>query len=217
MDNLVFLDPNTIETDPFTTSKVIAEHGKVSHKATQQLIRTHEETLREFGRVEFEMRPLKTRGGIQNEVIYHLNEQQATLLITFMKNTTPVVRFKKTLVKQFYIMQKELQSRKITRELGKRAREALTNSIQGLPDSPHKAMKYKHYTDLIYKIVFGKTAKQLREDYGITDKDNLRNYFQSTELDKLDKLENQVSVLIELGYDYQTIKGELQKKYVEVA
>jgi len=51
MNKLVFMDPDSIKEEPFTTSKVIAEHGNVSHKATQQLIRTHIETLNEFGRV----------------------------------------------------------------------------------------------------------------------------------------------------------------------
>jgi hypothetical protein len=58
-----------IEEDPSTTSKVIAEHRQVSHKATQQLMRSHEETLKEFGRAEFEMRLLQTKGGTQMETV----------------------------------------------------------------------------------------------------------------------------------------------------
>jgi len=163
------------------------------------------------------MRPLQTKGGMQNETIYRLNEQQATLLITFMKNTEPVVRFKKALVKQFYIMQRELEKRRVTREIGKRSREALTDAIQGLPDSPHKDMKYKQYTDMIYKIVFGKNAKQLREEFGIAKKDNLRDRFSSFDNKRIDKMEQQVSTMIELDYDYYTIKDALSKKYLKTA
>lgn len=215
MNELVFLEPDDIQEEPFTTSKVIAENGKVEHKTVTDLINRYKEDIKEFGEVRFKIafNPNTSR----NYNVYQLNEQQATLLITYMQNTLPVRKFKKALVKQFYIMQKELNSRKVTREIGKQAREALTNAIQGLPDSPHKAMKYKHYTDLIYKIVFGKNAKQLRAEYGISEKDNLRDRFQSIENERIEKLEQQVGVMIDLGYDYKTIKDALIKKYLMTA
>lgn len=205
---LVFLDPNSIEEIPFTTSEVIAENGNVKHDTVQRLIRKYETDIEEFGKLGFQIRPSESG---QSEKIYKLNEQQATLLIIFMKNTLPVRRFKKALVKQFYLMQKELISRKVTRQIGKEARESLTNAIQALPDTPHKEMKYKHYSDLVYKKIFGKNAKQLKIDYGIGKKDNLRNMFTADELDKVIKLERQISSLIELGYEYSEIKGILNK------
>jgi phage regulator Rha-like protein len=211
MDKLVFLDPDDINETPFTTSKLIAEHGKVKHKNTVELIRNYEEDLKEFGKVTFETEASQSG---QKEIVYHLNEQQATLLITFMKNTMTVIKFKKALVKQFYIMQKELTKRITTREIGKRAREALTNAIQSLPESPHKCYKYNQYTDLVYKIVFGKIARKLREEYGITKKDNLRDRFSAEENGKIDKLEQMIGSMIELGYDYGVIKDALTKKYL---
>jgi phage regulator Rha-like protein len=217
MNELVFLDPNDIKETPFTTSKVIAEHGQVKHHALQAMISKYEDDLKEFGRVSFEMRPLETKGGLQNEKIYHLNEEQATLLITYMKNTLPVRKFKKDLVKQFYIMQKELEKRKVTREVGKQARETLTSAIQSLPESPHKEMKYKQCTDLIYKIVFGKNAKQLREEYGISKKDNLKDRFSYQDSENILRLERQVGSMVELGYDYYTIKDVLMNKYIKSA
>lgn len=215
MNKLVFLEPNDIEEIPFTTSKLIAEHGKVVHHTVTKLIQTYEEDLKEFGILRFQIEEIKGRG--QPEKYYHLNEEQATLLITYMKNTLPVRKFKKALVKQFYIMQKELIKRTATRQIGKEAREALTNAIQALPDSPHKGMKYKHYSDLVYKIVFDKNAKQLRDEYGIDKKGDLRNRFTAEELDKVLKLEKQASVLIELGQDYKTIKQTLTDYYSKIS
>jgi len=150
----------------------------------------------------------------QSEKIYKLNEEQATLLITFMKNTSPVIKFKKALVKQFYVMAKELNKRKVTRIIGKQAREALTNAIQSLPESPHKSMKYKHYTDLVYKIIFGKNSKQLKAEYGIDSKGSLRDYFTSDEIKDIERIENQIGVLLDLGNECQTIKLILNKKYL---
>ncbi|MBW2002988.1 MAG: Rha family transcriptional regulator [Deltaproteobacteria bacterium] len=213
MEKLVFLEPDDVQEVPFTTSEVIAEHGKVAHDTVQRLIRNYRKDIEEFGIIGFEIRKTKSGRG-RPEKIYRLNEEQATLLITYMQNTLPVRKFKKALVKQFYIMQKELTSRKVTREIGKEAREALTNAIQALPESPHKSMKYKHYTDLAYKVVFGKNAKQLREEYGLGKNDNLRNRFSASELDKVLKVERQISVLIELGYSYHDIKAEISRKYL---
>lgn len=214
MNNLVFLEPDDLNEIPFTTSKVIAEHGRVRHDTVQRLIRSYETDLEEFGKLGFEIRPLESG---QSEKVYKLNEQQATLLIIYMKNTLPVRQFKKALVKQFFLMQKELISRKVTRQIGKQAREALTNAIQGLPESPHKQMKYKHYTDLVYKIVFGKNTKQLREFHSIGKTDNLRNRFTSAELGQVEKLEGQISSLIDLDYDYQAIKDIVSRKYLKSA
>ena len=215
MNNLVFLEPDDLNEIPFTTSRVIAENGKVRHDTVQRLIRGYESDLEEFGKLGFEIRPSESG---QSEKIYKLNEQQATLLIIYMKNTLPVRQFKKALVKQFYLMQKELISRKVTRQIGKQAREALTNAIQGLPESPHKDMKFKHYTDLVYKIVFGKNTKQLKEQFGL-DKSStiLRNRFTSSELEQVEKLEGQISSLIALDYDYQAIKDILLRKYLKSA
>jgi len=214
MNKLVFLEPNDLNEIPFTTSKVISEHGKVKHHALQVMISKYQSDLEEFGKVSFEIRPLESG---QSEKVYKLNEQQATLLIIYMKNTLPVRQFKKALVKQFYLMQKELISRKVTRQIGKQAREALTNAIQGLPESPHKSMKFKHYTDLVYKIVFGKNTKQLRDAYGITKKDNLRNRFTASELSQVERIEVQISSLIDLDYDYQSIKDVVSRKYLKSA
>lgn len=215
MNNVVFLDPDDINEIPFTTSKVIAEYGEVKHHTVTKLIQQHEKDLKEFGILRFKIEEIKGRG--QPEKYYQLNEEQSTLLITFMKNTKPVVAFKKALVKQFYLMQKELTNRRITREIGKQAREALTNAIQGLPDSPHKEMRYKNYTDLVYRIVFSKTAKQLKEEFGLKKSAELRNRFSANELKQVERLEQQVSVLIELGHDYKEIKAELTKKYLRIA
>lgn len=213
MGELVYLDPNDCAETPFTTSKIIAENGKVSHKAVQQLVRKHEIHLKEFGRVEFEMRPLITKGGVQNETVYHLNEPQSALLITFMKNTAPVIKFKKVLVREFYRMQSELTKRRMTREIGKQARAALTEAISHLPESPHKGMKYKQYTDLVYTTVFGKNGRQLREHYGIGKNVDLRNRFMASELEMVERMEAFVGTLVDAGMDYATIKEAVKRKW----
>lgn len=208
---LVFIKSSNLKEEPFTTSKVIAECGKVNHHTVTKLIQTYEKDLQEFGILRFQIEEIKGKG--QPEKHYKLNEQQATLLITYMKNTLPVREFKKDLVKQFYFMKKELEKRKIERAKGIVNRNALTEAIDKLPYTPHKPMIYRHYTDLAYKLAFGKTTKQLRVQFGIGGEETPRDYLQVAEIARVEKIENEIAVLIEFGNSYSNIKNMMLKKY----
>lgn len=97
---LVMLDKKS--NKPVTSSIVIADHVCMPHKSVIQLIRQNLADFEEFGRVAFEMLPFKTHGGIQKREAANLNEQQATLLLTYMRNSVIVKQFKVKLVKAFY-------------------------------------------------------------------------------------------------------------------
>jgi phage regulator Rha-like protein len=88
--------------EPMTTSLAIAEGVQMDHATVLKLLRKHVEQLSELGGVGFEIQPFDTNGGQQWRDVYFLNEQQATLLITFMRNTEIVIRFKVALVKAFF-------------------------------------------------------------------------------------------------------------------
>ena len=98
--------PNQIVTvangQAVTTSLAIAQGTEVEHKAVIQLVRNYLADLEEFGRVAFEMAPFETAGGTQKREVAILNEQQSTLLLTLMRNSEIVVRFKVRLVKAFF-------------------------------------------------------------------------------------------------------------------
>lgn len=209
MNDLVYLSPNTEE--PFTTSEVIAECAGVKRDTVQKLVQRHEKDLREFGRVGFEIRTLQTRGGQQMAKIYHLNEQQATLLLTFLRNTPVVIEFKKELVRQFFTMRKELMNIKTIKSERKSLRTSMTDAIKALPDSPHKQFKYNQYTDLAYMAALGKTARQLRKERGAEKSATASDYMSSDELAAVSKMENRISVLLEVGMDYQQVKSCLMQ------
>ncbi|AGK95176.1 Rha family transcriptional regulator [Clostridium pasteurianum] len=213
---LVFIESKNLNEEPYTTSKIISEYGGQQHRAVRQLIETYIKDLKKVGRVTFQMIPLETNGGVQNIKIYKLNEQQSTFLITLMKNTEKVVEFKFNLVKQFFEMREEFTKRRIERVHGKEQRNILTEAIDKLPDSPHKAMKYKHFTDLVYKTLFGKSSKDLKLQFGIGKSGNLKDYFDKEQLARVAKLEQQVAALIDLGLDYKEIKSMIQKKYLTI-
>lgn len=98
----------TYEGELRVSSEIVAERTEIGHRAVLQLIAKHSEDFEAFGPLAFEMRPLP--GGGNPVRIAHLNEQQATLLITYMRNSEIVRVFKLELVKQFYEMRMALES-----------------------------------------------------------------------------------------------------------
>lgn len=89
----------TVESgEPRTTTLAIAEGMEVQHKNVLELVRNYVNDLKEFGTIAFETRK---SGGRPTEIAT-LNEQQATLIMTYMKNTEIARAFKKRLVKAFY-------------------------------------------------------------------------------------------------------------------
>lgn len=104
MSNLVFARNG----QALTSSVIIAENTGNTHKAIIQLVRGYLNDFETFGRVGFEIQPFETNGGVQKREIAILNEQQATLLVTYCKNTETVRKFKVALVKAFYEMREQL-------------------------------------------------------------------------------------------------------------
>lgn len=127
LPQLVFWKPSNPALEPYTTSEVIAEAAGVKRRSVTHLIQQHKADFREFGKVRFEIAPLPGSKTGQKITVYHLNEQQATLLMTYLKNTEQVRTFKKELVRQFYAMRDFIRERQSpiwqdTRALGKEIR-----------------------------------------------------------------------------------------------
>lgn len=85
--------------EALTTSLVIAKGMHIQHKNAIELIRGYIGDLEEFGEVAFETR-LNTQGSPTEVAL--LNEHQAMLILTYMRNSQMVREFKKRLVKAFF-------------------------------------------------------------------------------------------------------------------
>lgn len=214
MGNLVFLSSNTQE--PFTTSKVIADKTGMNHRHVKEAIRKHEHVIKTFGLLD--AYAAESSGG-RPEEIYRLNEQQATFLMTLLKNTPVVVKFKAELVRQFYAMRFELYKVQAAKAERHPARVSMTDAIKALPDSPHKHFRYGQFTDLAYKLALGKTARQIRKERGASKNAVASDYMTSEELTLVAEMENKIGVLIGVGLTYQEVKEKLSKtgKVVTIA
>lgn len=194
---LVYMDG---KKEPYTTSEIIAECAEVKHDTVQSLIRNHQEDFESYGIIGFEIRKLDGRGRPMK--IYRLNEQQATLLITYLKNTEPVRRFKMNLVKAFFEMREELSKFRMQRALEKPKRKTLHDSIENWEQAP----KHAHSTmnNLLLKAVTDMNAKQLREERGGY---NGIDSLTSDELEQYQAFEDMVIAMIGLNMSYQEIKA----------
>jgi len=193
---LVYMDG---KKEPYTTSAIIAECAGIKHHAIQEHIRKQIGRLEQFGKVSFKMRPLQSG---QQAKDYILNEQQATLLITFLKNTEQVANFKTNLVKAFFEMRDELSKFRMQRALEKPKRKTLHDSIENWEHAP----KHAHSTmnNLLLKAVTDMNAKQLREERGGY---NGIDSLTSDELEQYQAFEDMVIAMIGLNMSYQEIKA----------
>lgn len=101
-----------IDGEARSSSEIIAKGVGIQHKNMLGLIRRYVIDFEQFGPLAFQTRLAKTpQGGGRPVEFAMLNEHQATLLLTFMRNSPKVVEFKIALVKEFFRMRDELQGR----------------------------------------------------------------------------------------------------------
>lgn len=163
--------------DVFTNSKVIADGTNNQHESVVAIIRKYEKDILDFGNIDFSDLKSGKRG--QPERVYYLNEEQATFVITLLRNSKIVVKFKKELVRQFYAMHRfilEKQSKLWgeTRIANKENRLKETDVIKLLVDyakeqgSTHSDKLYVTYTKLAKSVIGGN-----RDNITVSDLNNL--------------------------------------------
>lgn len=95
--DLVSIDGGNI----FTTSIAIAEGTGNTHQAILKLLSKHQARFNKSQRVGFEIQSFETKGGVQTRSIAKLDERQAYLLMTMLRNTEKVMDFKEALIDAF--------------------------------------------------------------------------------------------------------------------
>lgn len=133
------------------------------------------------------------------------------------------LKWKLDYIKAFNEMEKELariyEERKqweIERAKGIIIRHMLTDTIKlRIADSPHKKFMYPNYTKLIYKTLFGKTMKELQEEYKVQSKKGIRDHLTAEQLKDIESLEMLVSSLLNCGWGYEQIKTFIQQNAIK--
>ncbi|HEM4167634.1 Rha family transcriptional regulator [Streptococcus suis] len=192
---LVYMDGRK---EPYTLSSIVAECAEVQHHTVTRIIRKNLERFERFGKLGFKIQAMESG---QQSKDYILNEQQATLLITFLKNTEQVANFKENLVKAFFEMRDEVAAFRYQRALEKPKRKTLHDSIETWQEAPKHA--HSTVTNLLLKGTTGMNKRQLVASRGgLTGIDSLT----SQELIRYQALEDMAIAMITLGMTYQDIK-----------
>jgi phage regulator Rha-like protein len=187
LNNLVSLNGN----DVFTNSKVISEGTNNQHHAIREIIKKYRSDFEEFGTLLISNE--ESTGGRPTE-LFLLNEEQATLLMTYLRNSEKVRKFKIELVKQFYEMRRFILERQsnewiATRYHGKLTRKAETDTIQKLVE--YAKGQGSEHADMLY-VTYSKLANGIA---GIKKRDDAT----ITQLNSLELVENIILHVIEAG------------------
>lgn len=209
MLDLVFYSDSTLKAQPYTTPEVIAANTGIKRRSVIDLIVRNKEELEQFGILRFEIVKINGRG--RPRKIYHLNEQQATLLLTFLDNTPQIKAFKVALVKQFYEMRDELTKRNINRAIEKPVKKTLMDCIKKWKYASKYA--YSNINRLLIKGATGLSINALKKERG--DAKAALDLLTSQEQEKYKQLEQKAIAYIEANFDYQLIKALLTGKEIK--
>ncbi|EAI9356999.1 phage regulatory protein [Campylobacter coli] len=144
MNDLVYSLNGGLVTDQNKISTI----SKVDINSIQRLIRNYKQDLECFGELGFELQKIAKT----NKKIYYLNEQQATLLLTYMKNSESVRNAKKVLVFAFYQMKEKLKNLEQEQEKAR---------FKTLSDENLRLNSLNHHQKIGYKS----QLKQQKEKY----------------------------------------------------
>ena len=198
MNELVFLKSN----QPVTTSWIIAEGTGNHHKSVIQLIDDHKAHFERWGQIYFS--DLKTtnkfiespnnnnqslskdRRGRPTKIAY-LNEQQATFLITLLRNNEIVLNFKSELVDRFYKMREILLNQQNTQ--WKEIRGATKVGYKELSAAVKELYEWavSHGCKASEKVFYMNFARLMNKTLGIDPKN--RDTLATWQLFELDKLQ----------------------------
>lgn len=198
-----------------TTSLKVAEVFEREHKDVLESIRnlTAEKSAAKF----FAEKTYTSRG--KEYPMYEMDRDGFSLLVMGF-NGEKALKWKLKYIEAFNAMESELrriyterQQWQIERDKGVVIRHILTDTIKmKILDSPNKRFAYPNYTNLIYRTLFDKSAKDLEKEYGVKPRENLRDYFTGEDLARVQSMEMLVSSLINCGWGYEEIKGFVKEQ-----
>lgn len=200
------------------TSLDVAETFSREHKNVLRDIRELQ-CSEDFRRLNFEQSEYLNEQNHKQPMFYMTRDGFTILVMGYTGEKA--MKFKEAYIRQFNAMEKVLIGKLREREKGIAVRQALTNALKESQENERMhGYAYSTYTDVIYKSLFGKSAKQFRDELGITKKDDLRDYFDADDLKKIQSKEMLVSGLIDCGWGYGEIKEFIKtesKKMIETA
>ncbi|HDP9916995.1 TPA: Rha family transcriptional regulator [Escherichia coli] len=196
--------------DLVTNTSAIAEGVGRDHDTIIKLVDRNKSDLEEFGEVGFEIRAGYNNAKVRVAV---LNEQQTTLLITYMRNNEVVRAFKKRLVAEFFTMRSALAKKKMDRNSARLEYKPMTDAIKHEREAQGKQIAPHHFSneaDLINRLTLGMTSAKFRVHHEIGKKEPIRDYLTPEQIHCITELQRANTVFISMGWDFEQRKEVLR-------
>lgn len=203
MNELVFLKGN----QPVTTSLIIADGTGNQHESIIRLINEHKVHFERWGRIYFsDLKSGNKNGDLRGRPtkIAYLNEQQATFLITLLRNNEVVLNFKSELVDRFYKMRELLLNRQ--NEQWRELRGATKTGYKELSAAVKELYEWavSHGCKVREEVFYMNFARLMNKTLGINPKS--RDTLAAWQLFEIDKLQfiarTIITGLLAQGADY---------------
>ncbi|WP_395318178.1 Rha family transcriptional regulator [Fructilactobacillus frigidiflavus] len=207
---LVKLSDQSINGVPYTTADIIASYAQVSHKHINSMINKYKDRLERKSKLLFK----KEVSGANPKKIYMLSERQATLLITFLKNTERVADFKEKLVDSFFKVRIQQNQRKMiydfSKDISKQLGDAIKNNVEV------NKFTYANFNKLVYKSAIGISTNQLRKRRNIPNNAEISTYLDIEEFKKVNNAKVKLVGLLNQNLSYQEIKERMTPKVINL-
>ena len=203
--------------DLVTSTAAISEGVGRDHDTIIKLVDRNKTDLEEFGEVGFEIRAGYNNAKVR---IALLNEQQTTLLITYMRNNDVVRAFKKRLVAEFFRMRGTLAAQRMDRNSARLEYKPMTDAIKHEREAQGKQIAPHHFSneaDLINRLALGMTAAKFRVYHEIGKKEAIRDYLTPEQIHCITELQRANTVFISMGWDFEhrkeVLKGMFERNH----
>ena len=154
--------------------------------------------------------------------IYLLSQQGYTLLLKLMnselsrKQYKQVIRDYFTVREAIQILSQEELQQLIKREIGIIKRNKETEAISKLisrGEIKNNQYSYASITNITYEILYGMYAKDIKKHLELKERDNLRDFLSSTDLDEIKEIEEEIVWMVKKDYTWRQIYDDLCKEY----
>jgi Rha family phage regulatory protein len=202
----------------FTNSRLVAErfgkrHADVMRSISAQIKYNKENQMDDFTERNFALSSYKDSTGKPNAFYEMTEDGFLSIAMSFTGKEAQKIRV--ILIQEFRKLERELSTRRSTRELGIASRNRLTKAIQETYHGDKIGFKIKAHTDLAYTAVLGMNAKKFRETHGISANENIRPYLSADNIHKLDECEAAIAFMRRQGFEYDAIKKIVLNKAIE--
>lgn len=228
--NVDFLDKikavEYLNEDMILTVDQVANYYETSRDSISTIIKRNRDEFENDGMVVLTGQELKDfkkslEGSFElskvNKSLILLTKRSLLRVGMIMTNNAMAMRIRNYLLNLEETATKEQKSWAIQREVGIIERKRMASAINKyLPESKNKKFAYPNYTNMIYKILFTKTAKEMRDEKGLSTNDALRDTFTTEQLKLVEESETIVTALVALGFTYNQIKEQLERKYIKM-